>query len=959
MTGRGSNNVKIGLGRIVRTLLGALILGFSAELSAIGLGRLVVDSDLNEPFSAEILISSIGEVGVKNLKVGLASKSDFERAGIVVDPVLNRLTFAIVEGKESLSIRVLSEEPIRTPFLHFMVAIEWPGGKLIREYTALLDPPGYEPTAVQPIQRPETTGDQRVLRPGETYGPVRSGETLMGIAGDIETVKATSIYQRMFALIHANPEAFIRGNMNLLREGASLKIPSTKSMSRISSVLAKEEYSRQLSEWIAYHDNVGENKSGPSQPLWASFVGGEKEDQTDPSAQAQEGSGKDEKPDKSLTGAPVSESKRSIGIDETEKKAVTGLPKATDTGQYVLRIIQPEPESEEPKMAAVISDVDASQDQDDIAALDQALGAMEEKLTLLEESLASKELENEKLSRQITLLTEQVEKSAHLIALQDEALALAQQQAENRTSETTPDSSGTSSGADQTASDSTELVTTKTEDVTKEESTAASVGTVAKVPVADQPVVATMDSDSDTEKEAGGSAGTEDKVSQPADAVAPPKDVGKQTVAATVEKKKDWWELDSLIELPINGYSYLVSYGYLPQERADRMILFGGGGLVLLLGLLFLRLRRRRTDDEDFDDDFDNELEEASADEAVPASVETPEVETPKTVAEPSGPVVLPEPEEEIEAVPAMSIGSGFVTEAETAQGISVQSDEVDPIAESEIYLAYGRNDQAEQVLTDAIRGAPDRLELKIKLLEVFQAQGNVDGFTSMAELLATQIDHGSSEWAQIVRMARQVAPDNATLQDDNIGESSDEALEGAGALDQPQEISLDALTGSSDESSEEEFVASEQIEEITPESFSSDEIEATQDTAAADIEFDLSELEPTTEAQPAEPEDAEKSPAEEAFDDGIDFILEPEGELSSQVPDSRTDPADEVTEMEDLEQDSDSDIGTRLDLARAYIEMGDTAAARALLDEVKQLGTTAQKEEAESLIAGLSTDDG
>ena len=72
-------------------------------------------------------------------------------------------------------------------------------------------------------------------------------------------------------------------------------------------------------------------------------------------------------------------------------------------------------------------------------------------------------------SRQITLLTEQVKKSDQLIALQDEALALAQQQAEDRTSETTPDSSGTSSEADQTASDSTELVTTKTEDVTKEE----------------------------------------------------------------------------------------------------------------------------------------------------------------------------------------------------------------------------------------------------------------------------------------------------------------------------------------------------------------------------------------------------------------------------------------------------------------------------------------------------------
>ena len=953
MTGR-SNKVKIGLRRIVRIVAGCLILGFSAELWSIGFGRLVVDSALNEPLSAEISISSIGEVVVKDLKVGIASKSEFERAGIVIDSVLQHLTFEIAEGKEGPSIRVLSEEPVRTPFLHFMVVFEWPGGKLIREYTALLDPPGYRPTAVQVIDRSEVIADQRVLRPGETYGAVRSGETLMGIAGDIETVKSTSIYQRMFALIHANPEAFIRGNMNLLREGASLKIPSTKSMSRISRVLAKEEYSRQLSEWIAYHDGVGETGTETNKPLWASFLAVEKEEQTEqPIAQIGEGSGKDETSEKNLIDVPASEPGRSTGVEEIYTKAVTGLPEAAETGQYVLRIIQPEPESEEPKLAAVPSDENTSGGQAETAALDQAIGAIQEKLMLLEESLASKELENEKLSRQITLLTEQVEKSAKLIALQEEALALAQQQAENRASETPPVSSGSSSGTDQSASDATELITKQTKDVTKEEPTAASISTAAKVPVADQPIVVPMDSEPDTEKKPEVSVSSEESeeiAPQPADAVVQPKKVVEQTVAAQVEKKKDWWELDSLLERPGIWFEKFGLAGVLPKG-GSQMILYGGG-LVLLLGLLLLLLRRRRNDDEDFDDDFDDEFEEASPDEPVPGNVEAPE-----SIAEPSSPVVVPETQEEIEAVPAMSIGSGFVTEAETAQGISVQSDEVDPIAESEIYLAYGRNDQAEQVLTDAIRGAPDRLELKVKLLEVFQAQGNVDGFTSMAELLATQIDHGSSEWAQIVRMARQMAPDNPKLQDDNVGESSTEPLENTGVLDQPQEIVLDGLTDSSDESTGEDIVTPDQSEEIPLESVSGGETEVAQDATAPDIEFDLSELEQTPEAQPVESDDAEKSAAEEAFDDGIDFILEPEGELSAQVEDSSADPVNEATEMEDLEQDSDSDAGTRLDLARAYIEMGDTAAARALLEEVKQQGTTAQKEEAESLIAGLSAD--
>jgi pilus assembly protein FimV len=306
-----------------------------------------------------------------------------------------------------------------------------------------------------------------------------------------------------------------------------------------------------------------------------------------------------------------------------------------------------------------------------------------------------------------------------------------------------------------------------------------------------------------------------------------------------------------------------------------------------------------------------------------------------------------------------MSIGSGFVTEAETAQGVSVQSDEVDPIAESEIYLAYGRNDQAEQVLTDAIRGSPDRLELKIKLLEVFQAQGNVEGFTSMAEMLGTQIDHGSAEWAQIVRMAREVAPDNAKLQDDTIADSAPETPGDSATQSEVQEITFDTISDGGTPAAK-DTVPQDEIQEIAFDPVSEGGGEVAEESAPQDelqdIEFDLSEPEETPKPEPNQSEDLEETPAADPIDDGIEFILEPEGELS-QAQESETVLEDEPTDMDSLEQASDTDVGTRLDLARAYIEMGDAAAARTLLEEVKQLGTPSEREEAESLMANLLAD--
>ena len=115
-----------------------------------------------------------------------------------------------------------------------------------------------------------------------------------------------------------------------------------------------------------------------------------------------------------------------------------------------------------------------------------------------------------------------------------------------------------------------------------------------------------------------------------------------------------------------------------------------------------------------------------------------------------------PNPTAQPEAGPREeSMGAGFVTEIETQRGVAVQSDEVDPLAEAEIYLAYGRGAQAEQTLRDAIRRTPERSELKIKLLEVYQTLGQKAQFDHLTQELSEILEPNSPEWANVIALGR------------------------------------------------------------------------------------------------------------------------------------------------------------------------------------------------------------
>ncbi|WP_405237669.1 FimV/HubP family polar landmark protein [Lentisalinibacter orientalis] len=255
------------LGRLAGATL-ILLLAWSGTAQALGLGDIRLESALNEPFRAEIELLSVTPEELEGLTVQLAATDTFRRYGIDRPPFLSGFRFDVrrLPGDRGV-VRITSSEPVTEPFVTFLAEAVWPRGRLLREYTVLLDPPTFasEESTEQaapvrapaaPAQRSADAGSIRRapeprqtspgLDAGDTYRVPRN-ETLWGIAQRVRPSGLT-INQVMVALYENNPEAF-DGNINRLREGAVLRIPSEDAMYGINRSEAVAEVSRQNQAW--------------------------------------------------------------------------------------------------------------------------------------------------------------------------------------------------------------------------------------------------------------------------------------------------------------------------------------------------------------------------------------------------------------------------------------------------------------------------------------------------------------------------------------------------------------------------------------------------------------------------------------------------------------------------------------------------------------------------------------
>ncbi|MGH8248615.1 MAG: type IV pilus assembly protein FimV, partial [Gammaproteobacteria bacterium] len=239
---------------------------------ALGLGKLELESGLNEAFDARIELISATRTELDSLTVKLADIEEFQRVGIDRPFVLSSLRFEVRESEEGPDfIRVFSHESIREPFLNFLVEANWSTGRLYREYTVLLDPPLYDSGVRAAVSPPMTSpvGRQDVMEAemvestapvvsepaisgaygGGDYGPTVATDTLWSIASLTRPGSSISVQRMMLALLRANPEAFIENNVNGLRRGHILRMPSGEEIAALSQNEAMAQVRTQYAAW--------------------------------------------------------------------------------------------------------------------------------------------------------------------------------------------------------------------------------------------------------------------------------------------------------------------------------------------------------------------------------------------------------------------------------------------------------------------------------------------------------------------------------------------------------------------------------------------------------------------------------------------------------------------------------------------------------------------------------------
>jgi pilus assembly protein FimV len=255
------------------------------SVGALGLGEISLKSALNQVLVAEIPVTADASDDLSGLEVRLASAETFQRFGLDRPQFLNTLNFAVEGDGGASRIRVTSSLPISEPFVSLLLDISWPQGHLLREYTMLLDPPAFaregavQSAAALPVVTSPTPAVKRIERAdepapgavagagqadaaavsdgrlvagpdGSSYGPVRANETLWAISDRLSADDGVSLNAMMVALYRANPEAFA-GNINLLKRGAILRVPAAAELAALSAGEASGEVRRQNEAWRA------------------------------------------------------------------------------------------------------------------------------------------------------------------------------------------------------------------------------------------------------------------------------------------------------------------------------------------------------------------------------------------------------------------------------------------------------------------------------------------------------------------------------------------------------------------------------------------------------------------------------------------------------------------------------------------------------------------------------------
>jgi pilus assembly protein FimV len=868
---------------LAMAMLGAFA---STNVVALGLGEIELKSSLNQPLNAEVeLLSATGQE-LEELKVAIASSQAFASAGIERTLFLNKLQFSV--GRSTAGkpvVRITSRDAVREPFLDFLLEMSWSKGRLVREYTVLVDPPVTMPAAPAVTQAPASRQvSPRAATPSATpaghvshtaqmppvavgpgeYGPTRRNDTLWSIAESVRPDNGVSIEQTMLGLLRANPEAFIDNNINNLKEGYVLRIPSREELTSVSRGAAVRESRAQYAAWRAARGQ---------EPLAAETGSAE-------SAGATLGSG--------VPGAGSEPSLQLVAPDASEAEV------GTQGGED--------------------------------------LQTMQKELMMANEALEEQRRQGEEMSGRLSVLEEQIANMQRLIQLKDNELARLQAQSagiqgepvqEQVTTEATasevPAEESTAAGevtAQGAAADASAAGSTAAE---PDETATAEVPPMATMEPPTGEAVAPADGGDAAEPAADGTPeGSADLIaSAPASADTDTRDE-LATVATTAELKP------TVVAPPAEVPAMPPTAT--PPGFMDRLFsnpLWLGAGAAVLALLAFFGLRRKHG----VESEFQESILQAARTESAGASSEG----------------AASQPESRVSKTSQSSLLSEF---AVSEMGSIRNDGEADPLAEADVYLAYGRYQQAEDLIKDALEKDNAREELNLKLLEVFVATKNQAAFDEHAQSLLARLENSNHPmWEKVAEMGRELNPGNPIYQAGAAAPTGSKGPEVEDDLSEDMDFTMGDFSADGGQSGK-------PVKETNAHNDGLDfDIDLSFDPAADANHPDSEGFVPSEAGEePTEPRpavDMESVEPDAALGNALEFDLD-NFDLEAAIATEEEPQGD--GELADLDE-----VSTKLDLARAYIDMGDPDGARSILDEVMEEGSDHQKDEARGIMAQMS----
>ncbi|WP_447784432.1 FimV/HubP family polar landmark protein [Pseudomonas germanica] len=239
----------------------------SGMAHALGLGELTLKSTLNQPLVAEIELLDVKDLTAAEVVPSLASAEDFAKAGVDRQAFLNDLTFTPVLNASGKSVlRVTSSKPLSEPMVKFLVQVMWPNGRLLRDYSVLLDPSKFSPQTADAAAQPAPSQTITAPTTGATHSTqytTTPRDTLWEIAAKART--GGSVQQTMLAIQALNPDAFIGGNINRLKTGQVLRLPDSVQSTALPQSKAIAEVAAQNEAWRQGRRYVAKPGTGQQQ----------------------------------------------------------------------------------------------------------------------------------------------------------------------------------------------------------------------------------------------------------------------------------------------------------------------------------------------------------------------------------------------------------------------------------------------------------------------------------------------------------------------------------------------------------------------------------------------------------------------------------------------------------------------------------------------------------------------